>query len=118
MFKRDYFSKALNWVKNRGSHNIKAVSEGYDEPRVFTNKSTQAIVQADISYQTANGAKHFTDIALKSDNVQKLVTRWKLLSIMAGLKRGKLHLLTPKGHKMFTQKIVNQYNINALIHSI
>ncbi|MBQ4820529.1 hypothetical protein [Aquimarina sp. MMG016] len=50
--------------------------------------------------------------------MKKLVIKWKVLSFMAGMKRGKLHLLAPKGHKAFTQRLVKQHNINAMVHSI
>jgi len=118
MSKKDYFKKALDWVNAKSTTSIKALTEGYEAPKIFTNTQTQDHVQADISFTTQGGAKHFTDIALKHDDKQKLVTRWKLLSIMASIKKGKLHLLAPKGHKMFTQKLVSKYNINALIHSL
>lgn len=118
MSKDSYITKALDWVKSKSVSTVKAKAEGYEEPKVFTNATTQATVQADISYETQGGAKHYTDIALKTDDTRSLVTRWKLLSIRASLKKGKLHLLAPKGHKMFTQKLVERHNINALIHSI
>lgn len=118
MGKENYFKKALDWVQKKSISSLKAMTEGYEAPKVFTNTSTSETVQADISFTTQGGARHFTEIALKTDNTRKLVTRWKLLSVMASLKRGKLHLLAPKGHKMFTQKLVQRYNINALIHTL
>lgn len=118
MSKDSYIKKAIDWVKKRSVTSLKAKADGFEEPKVFTNASTQATVQADISYETQGGAQHFTDIALKTDDTRSLVTRWKLLSTRASLKKGKLHLLAPKGHKMFTQNLVQIYNINALIHSI
>jgi hypothetical protein len=34
------------------------------------------------------------------------------------MKNGKLHLLAPIGHKIFAEKLVNTYQIDAVIHSI
>lgn len=118
MSKSSYIQKAIDWVQKRSVTSLKAKAEGYEEPKIFTNTQTNDVVQADISFTTQGGSRHFTDIALKEDDTRSLVTKWKLLSIMASLKKGKLHLLAPKGHKMFTQKLVKRYNINALIHSI
>ena len=116
--KSNYFSQAIDWVQKKTNNSIKAKVDGYEDPKIFVNKRTNETVQADLSFVSKSGAKHFTDIALKSDQKQKLVTRWKLLSMMASMNSGKLHLLTPRGHKMFTMKLVEQYNINARVSSI
>lgn len=118
MEKKNYISKAIQWVEKKSSSSIKAIAEGYEDPKIFTNKDTEEIVQPDLTFESLGGAKHYTDIALKSDSPQKLVTRWKLLSILATMKRGKLHLLAPKGHKMFTKRLVDRYNINALVYTL
>ena len=116
--KKDYLLKALDWISKRSTLTVKAKIDGYDAPKIFTNQSTQEEVQADISFVTQGGAKSFTEIALISDSPQKLVTRWKLLSTLASLKHGKLHLFAPRGHKMFTQNLIERYNISAVIHSV
>ena len=118
MVRTDYIKKALEWVNLKSTTSVKARIDGYEDPKTFTNTSSDDVVQADISFITHSGAKNYTDIALKEDNPQKLVTRWKLLSVMASLKRGKLYLMAPKGHKMFTQRLVDRYNINAIVQSI
>ena len=118
MFKQNYLDKAIDWISKKSTISVKAQIEGYDPPKVFTNKDTGEEVQADFSFMTHGGSKSFTEVALKSDFPQKLVTRWKLLSLMASMKHGKLHLLTPSGHKSFTKKLVDTYQINAVIHSL
>ena len=117
MTKENYFSQALDWVKGKSSSSIKACHEDYESPKTFTNSTTQEQIQADFSF-ISQGRRHYTDIALKSESPQKLVTRWKLLSMMAALKNGKLFLLTPRGHKMFAQKLVDNYKIKAVIQSL
>lgn len=118
MSKESYFDKATEWVSKKSENSFKAKIDGLDEPKVFKNKVTGEEIQADFSFQTLSGKKSYTEIALKSDSPQKLVTRWKLLSLMASMKQGKLFLLAPKGHIMFTKKLVDNYNINAIIHSL
>ncbi|MBT8230762.1 MAG: hypothetical protein HKN67_00950 [Saprospiraceae bacterium] len=118
MSKKNYLDKAIEWISKKSFDVVKAPIEGYDPPQIFTNKSTGEEIQPDFSLVSNSGSKSFTEIALKSDTPQNLVTRWKLLSLMASMKRGKLYLLAPKGHKMFTQKLVDKYNINAIIHSL
>lgn len=118
MPKKEYLSKALDWVKSKSTYTVKSQAEGYENTKTFTNKSSLETIQPDISYITNRGNKHFTEIALKSDKPQKLITRWKLLSTMASMKNGKLHLLAPRGHKMFTQRLVDKYNIRAMVYSL
>ncbi|HMQ06700.1 MAG TPA: hypothetical protein PKC30_05325 [Saprospiraceae bacterium] len=118
MEKQMYFDVALEWVEKRASDQIRVDKEGFEPPRSFVNKNTQEQIAPDITYKTSNGSKHYTDIALKSENPQKLVTKWKLLSTMAQMKNGKLHLLAPRGHKSFATELVNTYNIDAIVHSI
>lgn len=118
MDKLPYIDKAITWAERKSYSSLRAKKEGYDEPKIFTNQSTQEQIQADLSFISSNGDKYFTEIALKTDDPQPLVTKWKLLSIMAEIKNGKLFLLTPKGHKVFTQRLVKEYKIDAEIFSI
>lgn len=116
--KEGYFSSALDWVKRKSSSTVKANIEGYDKPKSYTNTATHEEVCPDISFTSSGGSRNYTEIALKQDDENQLVTRWKLLSMMASLKSGKLFLLAPRGHKAFTEKLVNDYNINAVIQPI
>ncbi len=118
MEKENYLEKAIEWAKKKSTDSIQVNREEYEPPKVFKNRTTGEEVQADLSFSSEDGVVSFVDIAMKSDSSQKLVTRWKLLSLMASLKNGKLYLLTPKGHKMFTQKLIDQYKIDATIYSI
>ena len=119
MNKDKYLEKAIAWAEKKATISLKATPEGYEDPKVFTSKKSKEEVQADLSFVTHGGAKHFSSIALKEDDPKSLVSKWKLLSFLASMKRGKLHLLAPKGHKAFTQKIVDRYHINnAVIHSL
>ncbi len=116
--KQKYFQKALDWANSRSISELKANHEDFDPPKSFVNKSTDQSVQADMSFKLNGKTRYFSEIALKTEKVQSLVTKWKLLSMMASMKGGKLFLLAPKGHKMFTEKIVERYNINAIIYSL
>ena len=109
--------KAIDWAEQRAANSIKAVIDEYEDPDTFRKVSSDEKVQPDISYVSNIGAVHYIEIALKIDQPRELVSKWKLLSTMASMKRGKLHLLAPKGHKQFAQQLVNKYNINAIVHA-
>ena len=118
MEKDQYLEKATMWAENKATDSFKAIYKGFEDPKIFTNTTTQEEIQADMSYITGSGAKHYSEIALKTENTTKLVSKWKLLSFLASSERGKLHLLAPNGHKAFTRKLIDRHNISAQIHSL
>lgn len=116
--KDEYLEKAVLWAEKKATISLKSVSEGYENPRIFTSRTTNEDIQADLSYVTHGGVKHYSVVALKNENQKKTVAKWKALSFLASMKKGKLHLLAPTGHKAFTQKLVNNHDINAVIHTL
>ena len=118
MDKSSFMEKAVAWVENRTNGEIKANFEGYEKPIAFTSKTSDKEIRPDFSFVSKGGARHYTEIVVKQDDSKNLVTRWKLLSTMAKMKNGKLFLLAPRGHKMFAQRIIDDYSINASIQSI
>ncbi len=113
-----YLEKAVVWAKKKATISLKSISEGYENPQIFTSKTTQEEIQADLSFVTHGGVKHYSVVALKNENPKKTVAKWKALSFFASMKRGKLHLMAPKGHKAYTEKLVNNHDINAVIHTL
>lgn len=118
MDKSEYIDKAINWAESKGYFNIKADKEGYEDPKSFKRKSSDTDVAPDLTFSSPRGGKHYCVIAMKSDDKESLVTRWKFLSTLAHMKSGKLHLLAPRGHKSFTDGILDDYNFTAEVHSI
>lgn len=118
MSKELYSEKAISWISKKPQISIRAQLEGYEPTQVFANKSTGKEVQSDFSFQSHGGSTSFVEIALKTDNPRELITKWKLLSLMASMKHGKLYLLAPKGHKMFAQRLIEDYNISARLESL
>lgn len=113
-----YFDKAMEWLSGKSYTDFKSVHDDYQDPKRFTNQRSGNKIQPDFSFKMHNGANYYMEIAIKKSDYQVLVSKWKFLSMMASLKRGKLFLLAPKGHKMFTQKLVTDYNINAIVYSL
>lgn len=118
MSKESHLQVAIDWATKKGIGTPKANFEGYEKPKSYMNQSSNEEITPDVSFISMGGAKNYTDIAIKQDDEQSLITRWKLLSVMANLKRGKFFLLAPRGHKMFTQRLIEAHNINAIIKSI
>jgi hypothetical protein len=118
MSKETYFDSALKWVRRKAHLSIKANFDGYDSPKAFTNSRTKNKVCPDISFVGPRGSKNFTEIALKQDDHQRLVSRWKLLSTLASIKNGTLYILAPRGHRSFAERLVDSYSIKAKVYSL
>lgn len=114
---QEYFEKAIHWAEKQGFSNIKANFEDYEAPVQFNKPGEDQPYIPDIT-GVKTGGKSYVEIALKSDNMTRKVSKWKLLSTLASRKGGKFFLLAPRGHKAFTQGIVERYNLDAKIVSI
>lgn len=112
MSKNDFFEKAIRWTKKKGFSGIKANFGEYEAPVQYTKPNEEDTFTPDITGKKRGGKSYF-EIALKADNMERKVTKWKLLSTLSSLKGGKLFLLAPSGHKAFTERILKKYNLNA-----
>ncbi|GJM31400.1 MAG: hypothetical protein DHS20C18_04010 [Saprospiraceae bacterium] len=108
------FEKAIKWAKNKGFQNIKAKADEYEDPAPFTrNRDEESFIPDITGLQT--GGKSFIEIATKSEDVPRTISKWKLLSTIATMKGGRLFLLAPKGHKTFAENIVKSHNLDAQV---
>jgi hypothetical protein len=115
--KKPFVEKALEFVQSKGYNNIKSIADEYEAPKGFKKVSSDSTVTPDIT-ATLRGRKHYFDVALKSEAKQRLVSRWKFMSRLAGMKNGKFHLFAPHGHKSFAQRLINKYQIEAKVISL
>ncbi|MCB0375845.1 MAG: hypothetical protein KDD04_08000, partial [Sinomicrobium sp.] len=60
-----------------------------------------------------NGRKSYFELVQKTDELQEVITKWKLLSNLASFKDGKLFLIVPHGNLAFTNRILDNYSIQA-----
>ena len=107
-----FIEKAIDWAKKHGFKTLKANAEGYETPTKFILQEGKQSFVPDIT-AIHLGGKNYIEIASKTENVNRSVSKWKLLSTLANKKGGKFFLLAPKGHKYFTEKLVEQYNLSA-----
>ena len=107
-----FIEKAVQWAENKGFKKIKANCEDYEIPTHFVRQGEEEAFVPDAT-GILRGRKSYFEIALKTDNVRRRISKWKLLSTLATMKGGKLFLLAPKGHKAFTEGIVKKHLLNA-----
>lgn len=109
---QELLNKAVQMVESRGFDQIKTQLDGYEEPQPFNQKKEDITYVPDISATNDRG-KYYFEIAQKTEDVAHLVSKWKLLSTVAGMKNGGLNILVPYGQNRFTQDLIENYNINA-----
>ncbi|MBR9832767.1 hypothetical protein [Acidiluteibacter ferrifornacis] len=103
---------AIRKVKRKGFDDIRSVSKDYDSPVPFKKKDSEIQFTPDITAKNRRG-KHYFEIAQKTDDVNQIVSKWKLLSTMADLKNGQLNILIPFGQNKFTEQLVHEHDIKA-----
>ncbi|MCP4438717.1 MAG: hypothetical protein GY810_07205 [Aureispira sp.] len=110
--------KVLSFVQKRGYKEIKTTySDEYDDPKSFKQMSTGELITPLIT-ALDRGHKHYFELAMKHENVQDLVSKWKLMILMANHKKGVLHLFAPRGHKAFVERLCEDYKLEAKVIAI
>lgn len=105
-------------VLPRGYQNVRANLDGYDTPAKLSRAKEDDEAFIPDATGVLNGKKSYFELAQKTDDLQEVVTKWKLLSNLASYKNGKLFLVVPHGHLAFTNRILNNYPIQAEVIKI
>jgi hypothetical protein len=108
--KEKLFIKAIRWMTKKGFKEIKANTEAFEKPVPFSNPNADHKIFPDITGRK-HGRKSYMEIVSKEADIQSLVTKWKLLSVVASRKGGKLYLLAGRGSKTFTSSIIKTHNL-------
>lgn len=116
--KEQLLGKVLAFVEKRGYKDIRSShSDEYNDPKSFKQVSTGEMITPLIT-AVDRGHKHYFELAIKDENVQDLVSKWKLLILMASHKKGILHLFAPRGHKAFVERLCEDYKLDAKVLAI
>ena len=109
----ELFERALKWVKSQGYDKIRANAEGFDAPSTFRRDTEDGEIMAPDITAVKSRKKSYFEIALKDDDLEHNVSKWKLISAVASAQNGRLFLLAPHGHKAFATRIVERHDITA-----
>lgn len=109
--------KLVSWAKTRRFTNIKANLEGHEIPTSYSKPDEDTPYVPDAT-GVKLGVKSYFEVAMKSDNNERVIRKWKLLSTLAEMRNGNLYLFAPKGHKAFVTSIVKERNLHASVESI
>jgi hypothetical protein len=113
--KEKWLSQVLkNIVEPKGYDTVKANMDEYEKPAQLVQNSTGDVFVPDIT-AVRNDQKSYFEIAQKNENVNRTVSKWKLLSALAEMKGGKFYLISPRGHFRFTEELVKKYHLQSQI---
>ncbi|MDX1476464.1 MAG: hypothetical protein R3301_02120 [Saprospiraceae bacterium] len=112
--KKRLINKAVDWIRGRGFRKIRANVEDFETPTHYSAAAKDDVFVPDVT-AVRRGKKSYVEIALKSGNIRRTISKWKLLSTLANRKGGKLFLLAPRGHKAFAERIVKTHHLRAQV---
>ncbi len=110
---QELFEKALTWVKSQGYDKVRANIEGFDAPGTFRRDTDGGEIMAPDITGVKSKRKSYFEIALKDEDYDHNVSKWKLISAVASQQNGKLYLLAPHGHKAFAVRTIERHDIDA-----
>jgi hypothetical protein len=101
-------------ISPKGYNDVKANVDDFETPAKLTRrKDGEEEYFIPDATGVLNGRKSYFELAVKTDAVRQVVTKWQLMSSVANFKRGKLFLVVPRGHYAFASRLLGQYPIEA-----
>ncbi|WGD34913.1 hypothetical protein [Olleya sp. YS] len=113
----DILKQSINHLEFLGYENIKADLEGYEQPKAFVKKENDLVMTPDITaYKRTK--KYFFELGIKSEKPKLLKTKWRLLDVVTRMKDQRFKIITTRGHYSFTNKILNDLNLDKTLIKI
>lgn len=101
----------------KGYQNVRANVEGFETPSKLSRPNQEGAFIPDAT-ATMHGRKSYFELVQKTDDLQEVITKWKLMSNLATFKEGKLFLIVPHGNLAFANRILDNYSIQAEVVKI
>lgn len=102
--------EAVQYLEHRDFKNIKADIEGYETPKSYVKSGGEVKITPDITAERA-GIKHYFDVSLKSEKPKLLKTKWRFMEVLSRMKKAKFKIITTKGHYSFTNRMLEDLNL-------
>ncbi|MEO6131581.1 MAG: hypothetical protein ABIQ02_07020 [Saprospiraceae bacterium] len=111
----DLIKKILDSFVSRGGYSeVKANIDGFETPSALSNKESEDRVVPDITALKRNG-RWYIEVVRKDSEVEKTVSKWKLLSMLGKAKNGGLILMAPSGQFAFAERLTKKHDIHCKI---
>ena len=115
MNKQDYIPSVISWAEAHGFEEIRANlpdDDDFETPIGYERQQDDEAFIPDVTGKTF-GDKSYFEVILKTDNTSRLVSKLKLISVLAGRRGGKLYMMAPKGHYQFAKDLASSNHIGA-----
>ncbi|WP_460639347.1 hypothetical protein [Larkinella harenae] len=115
MNKQPYISQVITWVQSQGFESIKAnlpENEAFEAPSGYGRQQDDEEFVPDVTGKQFHEKSYF-EVILKTHNVNRLVSKLKLMSVLAARNEGHLYLMAPKGHYQFAKKLNKEHALPA-----
>src|SRR4029079_4285397 len=111
----DLIKKILDSFVSRGGYSeVKANIDGYETPSALSNKENDERVVPDIT-AIKRGGRWYIEVVRKDGEIEKTVSKWKLLSMLGKARNGGLILMAPSGQYAFAERLIKKHDIHAKI---
>jgi len=110
--KEPHIQRVAAWAKARGFSDIKANLEGFEKPITFGRQQDGESFVPDVTGKQFDQKSYF-EVILKTDDLDKLTSKLKLLGQLAAVRGGTLYLMIPKGNLPFAKTLVTNTRITA-----
>lgn len=111
----DLIKKILDSFVSRGGYTeVKANIEGYETPTALSGKGNDDRVVPDIT-ALKRGGRWYIEIVRKDAELEKTISKWKLLATLGRSKSGGLILIAPSGQYAFAERLIKKHDIHAQI---
>ena len=111
----DLIKKILDSFVSRGGYTeVRANIEGFETPSALSNKESEDRVVPDIT-ALKRGGRWYIEVVRKDSEVEKTVSKCKLLSMLGKARNGGLILMAPSGQYAFAERLTKKHDIQAKI---
>ncbi|MDF7821439.1 hypothetical protein P1X15_27710 [Runella sp. MFBS21] len=117
MDKDSYIPKVVEWVKRKGYEQIKANLEGFEVPIAYERQNDDERFIPDVTAKLLYEKSYF-EVVLKTDNPDRVVSKLRLLSMLASQKGGRLFMMAPSGHLNFVKELALKHSISGEVVKI
>lgn len=112
-----YIDQAIAWVESHGFEEIRTKfcsDVAYKTPVSYDRQQDEEEFIPDLTAKRIVSKSYF-EIILKTKEVNRLISKLKLMGVLAARREGKLYLMVPKGHYQFAKTIVDDNQIMGKI---
>ena len=115
MTKQDFIPAAIAWAEAHGFDDIRANLPDDDDVETPISYERQQDDEEFIPDVTGKvlGDKSYFEVILKTNKTRRLISKLKLMSVLASRRGGKLYLMAPRGHYQFAKDLLDDNQLNA-----